>query len=127
MRGNECVVSLTEELSKNWPESFLQAFLDPPSGNVVVVFDAEKCSREGNLLAYMNRMLMDHLVLKEFGLRRDAHKWGFIDKGTSCVFFCFVAPWGKYRPTAPLEWLSRVERGRKGQGMNVRSQKENAG
>lgn len=77
--------------------------MDESSGRIIVCFDRDKCSLQGDLMAYMNQFDFDSLTVKEFSLRRDARKWGAIEPNTKSVTFAFVPPWGKYKPTIPVQ------------------------
>lgn len=88
----------------------MQAFVDVSSGNFILSFNCQQCSSQGDLFAYMNQLAMSHMVVQEFNLRKDAHKWGLVDQETDTVFFVFVSPWGKYNPKAPVKSAQRCAR-----------------
>lgn len=95
-RLRELLKSLMLLLKKDWPQATTDAFVDD-TGCIIVSF-----AKEGLQLArvetYMNKFAKANAKVYEFGLKKDATRWGVTNDEMENTFFVFCPPWIHSKP-----------------------------
>eukprot|EP00775_Hariotina_reticulata_P008919 gene8919-9096_t len=106
-RQQEMLTLLEKQLNKDWPNSFIKAFIND-AGGVVISFSAAAASQEGSVGSYMTHLVKQSALVNEFRLSKDPMQWGVVEGDGTSLFYVLRPFWCVSKQRLPEELLGPV-------------------